>query len=448
MRQKKVLQVWQMTLIAFFALVIMVSMFLPAFHFNGKVVGKIYSYVVKNVKEETKNSIFSGVIREGLADELEKDDIQKIDDEIADLEKDSGVKISSISPFRIMTHSLTGILLGKNADKDDIEDVKDDLGENYKTVNCGYTIIRVSLIMIYMFAFAVLLITIMAFVCKWSKMVPLIISMVYSVMAVIFFGYLRFGLMRTIAGKVEASLGSLVNKIADIGSLEGSTAGFSKILSYLYSISFLLAFIVSALLLAIGIVSLVLNTEEEMIGDGDFTLYDSDFQSDSFSTYAITDSSAKSFESDEGSVKEEELFGFQGNNMSGSQAASVMPVTMAEPDLSAAPAVPAAVTMHPMGKVQCTKGAAMGRGFQLPKDRKVIVGKSPQKSNLVVNDQHISNIHCSIRYNPENNTYSVIDHSTNGVFVNGVRLQKDVPVIYPAGTVLSLADGNNEITLG
>jgi pSer/pThr/pTyr-binding forkhead associated (FHA) protein len=101
-----------------------------------------------------------------------------------------------------------------------------------------------------------------------------------------------------------------------------------------------------------------------------------------------------------------------------------------------------------MGKVRCTKGVAMGQGFQLPEDRKVIVGKNPQKANLVINDPSVSGVHCSIRYQAANNTYSIIDHSTNGTYVNGVRLQKDVPMQYPAGTVLTLANENNEITLG
>ena len=101
-----------------------------------------------------------------------------------------------------------------------------------------------------------------------------------------------------------------------------------------------------------------------------------------------------------------------------------------------------------MGQVRCTKGIAVGQGFMLPQDRKVIIGKSPQSANLVINNQNVSNIHCSIRYNPGMNTYIIKDHSMNGTFVNGVRLQKDAAIEYPAGTILSLADGSNEITLG
>lgn len=100
------------------------------------------------------------------------------------------------------------------------------------------------------------------------------------------------------------------------------------------------------------------------------------------------------------------------------------------------------------GQVKCTLGVALGQGFKLPEDRKVIVGKSPQNATLVIHDQHISNVHCSIRYREATDSYIVKDHSTNGTFVQGARLPKEVAMEYPAGTVLSLADGTNKITLG
>lgn len=101
-----------------------------------------------------------------------------------------------------------------------------------------------------------------------------------------------------------------------------------------------------------------------------------------------------------------------------------------------------------MGSVRCTEGAAIGQGYRLPEGRKVVVGKSPQRATLVINNPHISNVHCSIRYNAVKNVYIVKDHSMNGTFVNGMRLQNGIAAEYPAGTVLSLADGSNKITLG
>lgn len=101
-----------------------------------------------------------------------------------------------------------------------------------------------------------------------------------------------------------------------------------------------------------------------------------------------------------------------------------------------------------MGLVACTKGASQGKRFSLPQDRKVVVGRNERNANLVINHPKVSNVHCSIRYVAATNTYIVKDHSTNGTFANGIRLRKDVREELPAGSVLQLADGANEITLG
>ena len=101
-----------------------------------------------------------------------------------------------------------------------------------------------------------------------------------------------------------------------------------------------------------------------------------------------------------------------------------------------------------VGIVQCIKGTSQGTGLQLPEGKKVIVGKSPTRANLIIPEPTVSNVHCSITYQAANNAYRVIDHSTNGTFANGKRLQKGVPTMCQVGTILSLADGKNEIKLG
>lgn len=101
-----------------------------------------------------------------------------------------------------------------------------------------------------------------------------------------------------------------------------------------------------------------------------------------------------------------------------------------------------------MGQVRCIKGMAAGQGFRLPPNRKIVIGKNPSKATLVINESYVSNVHCTIQYNAGNNTYIVTDHSTNGTYVNGIKLQKDVPMAYPAGTVLMLVNSNIEIKLG
>ena len=101
-----------------------------------------------------------------------------------------------------------------------------------------------------------------------------------------------------------------------------------------------------------------------------------------------------------------------------------------------------------MGRVRVTEGVSLGQGYKLQPGYKIIVGKNAQSANLVINNPHVSNVHCSIRYNPVMDTYIVKDYSSNGTYVYNQRLPKETPVEYPAGTVLSLADGTSKITLG
>ena len=67
---------------------------------------------------------------------------------------------------------------------------------------------------------------------------------------------------------------------------------------------------------------------------------------------------------------------------------------------------------------------------------------------MVITGQYVSGLHCSVRYNAQRNTYIVKDHSSNGTYVNGLKLPKETEMEYPAGTTLVLADGSNKITLG
>lgn len=103
----------------------------------------------------------------------------------------------------------------------------------------------------------------------------------------------------------------------------------------------------------------------------------------------------------------------------------------------------------PMGRVVVTSGPVIGQaGYKLPSANKILVGKSRQRCHLIIQDEHISNVHCSIRYNEKTNGYIIKDHSLNGTFVGTNRLPKDMFVEYPAGTVLTLADGKTRIKLG
>ena len=79
----------------------------------------------------------------------------------------------------------------------------------------------------------------------------------------------------------------------------------------------------------------------------------------------------------------------------------------------------------PMGRVVVTSGPVIGQaGYKLPSANKILVGKSRQRCHLIIQDEHISNVHCSIRYNEKTNGYIIKDHSLNGTLLERIVCQK------------------------
>ncbi len=405
MTQRKTMKTWQFTFLSVILILLGISMFLPAFHINGKTVIKM-AKKSEEYKEEMEELAEDG----GDAIKEQEEEIKEIekqaDDEIRELEKEYGIKIRSISSFRIMTHSLKKLLSGKELTAEEKKELKDvpEIAKIYKK----YNILRVVLWIVYMTAFVLLLLTLLGMALDWNKNIAATMNLLYGVVAVVVFGYLRFGLMGSIAKALNSKTESILGGFGSLIDLGESARTVKKMLSTLYSVGFLFGFILAVLLVVASLMTM-------MLGSAPAPLPEPVFPPDPSGVWP-----------------EEPTFPLK--------------PSIDQPLLS--PQAPIPVQTAPMGQVKCTMGCAVGVGFQLPADRKVIVGKSPNNANLVINHPNVSNIHCSIRYNPSHNSYIVKDHSLNGTFVNGVRLQKDIPMEYPAGTVLSLADGTNQITMG
>lgn len=469
MEMKNTLKGWQMGVIAALLMLMLSTMFMPAFHFNGDVIEDMYKCMIKTLRDSS--GMWGDLFEESLDQAVEKYDAdykQDFNDDIEELKKEEGIDISKFSPIRIMTHSLIDYFTSKDADQEEIDEIKDD--KTFKKFSKGYNCIRIVLIIDYVLALFTLIMVIAGFAAEWQKKTPLIISIVYSVLSILVFGYLRFGmfkiLVRSQFSKIETlfegiDLDIWNQMVLDTTKEYWKTYG-GKILSCLYSVAFLVAFLAALMILIISIISLVVGKQEMVLDydreyDYDGHIYDDDLDSragmtEPFSPQYSTEGYPAKFDPN----MNKDIFPANESNNMNPFSEDPIPVTDTVSDIfsrnSAADAKNAAIppvnTIPVIGKVCCTKGVAVGQGFQLPSDRKVIVGKSPSRTNLTVNHPSVSNVHCSIRYNPVNNTYIVKDHSTNGTFVNGNRMPKNVAIEYPAGTVLVLADGVNEITLG
>ena len=487
MKQKKTMKLWQMIVLLFLSVTMVVTMFLPAFrvdstarrkqievinkdealaeqmerNYGARIQGDLYMEPVEqdnSGSEMPEGEMSDGEVPDGgmsdgmvpdsgISDGLETesgagmnsrsmmDDLEEnlgtFDEEISRYEGETNTKFSKISPFRIMTHGFEKFALGNRVSEEDMEKEK----TAFAAIQKKYNTLRVMLWVVFIFTLIVILMVLLGFFLKWNKFIPLITCTVYSVAASIIFGYLRFGFLKSIAKKTDGEALGELNKSYVFGLTdlsEVSVQGLGKILSCFYSIAFLIAFITGILMIIVSVMSML--TGNRVVAGED---------TDNLPDIPIHNGLVGAV----GDVKEGVLFPEVENieNIPTEPVSvSVNPVPVKKKVVPIPPAVP----QVPMGQVRCTKGVAAGQGFMLPLDRKVIVGKSQQKANLIINNQNISNVHCSIRYNPGTNTYTIKDHSMNGTFVNGVRLQKDAAMEYPAGTVLTLADGNNEITLG
>lgn len=427
MKQRKTMRIWQMILILFLSVAMVITMFLPAFSFSGKKVEKMFRTVFQTVDLDD-----FGFSQEEVDEEIEGI-ITDYDEKIQKYEKENNVKISSISPWNIMTKSFVKISYGDNITEEELQEYQEN--EAFLSAQKGYNLLRIFLWIVYMLVLVVLLMTILGFCLKWTKFIPLIISSVYGLSAAVIFGYFRFGLMSTIEKKIISAFSEndILGKLSELGV----SISISKILSCFYSIAFLFAFIVAILIIIVSVLSMILGNRVASVPNIEISEFEGEVN-------ALDGDDRFGKQAEDGNP-----FDFR-TDAATEQATSVINVTSVQtiPEGQTLQVASVQVVPQPMGQVKCTKGIAVGQGFMLPQDRKVIVGKSPQNANLVINNVNVSNVHCSIRYNAVTNTYIVKDHSSNGTFVNGVRLQKDIPMEYPAGTVLSLADGSNQITLG
>ena len=71
--------------------------------------------------------------------------------------------------------------------------------------------------------------------------------------------------------------------------------------------------------------------------------------------------------------------------------------------------------------------------------RLIVVGRDPQQATLVVNSQYISNYHAEIIL-LDNGDMFLVDKSTNGTFLNGVKLTPGKEVAIKRGDNVMFAD--------
>lgn len=121
------------------------------------------------------------------------------------------------------------------------------------------------------------------------------------------------------------------------------------------------------------------------------------------------------------------------------------PVQPSQPAKLSQPSQPA----QPEPALRGVVGMYAGSVFKLKPDQTVVLGRDPKQAQIVFSQgaDKISRRHCSVMFSSRLGQYQVVDHSSNGTFVSGSRLQLNVPVTLPRGTQLALGSNDNIIRL-
>lgn len=121
------------------------------------------------------------------------------------------------------------------------------------------------------------------------------------------------------------------------------------------------------------------------------------------------------------------------------------PVQPSQPAKLSQPSQPA----QPEPALRGVVGMYAGSVFKLKPDQTVVLGRDPKQAQIVFSQgaDRISRRHCSVMFSSRLGQYQVVDHSSNGTFVSGSRLQLNVPVTLPRGTQLALGSNDNIIRL-
>ncbi len=99
------------------------------------------------------------------------------------------------------------------------------------------------------------------------------------------------------------------------------------------------------------------------------------------------------------------------------------------------------------GCITVHSGEGAGASITLGMLETVSIGRNERSCDLIIPSRDISRVHCTAEYDAEKCAFIITDRSMNGVYIDGQRLPKNIPVILPSGTILYLANNMHSIRL-
>lgn len=76
------------------------------------------------------------------------------------------------------------------------------------------------------------------------------------------------------------------------------------------------------------------------------------------------------------------------------------------------------------------------------------IGRFAETSNISIDDNRVSRIHCEVFYDTISNEFYVVDHSMNGTYIGGARVERENVCRVKLGTCLYLGGPRCQIELG
>lgn len=438
MEQKRTMKLWQMIALVVLLAGVTISMFFPVLNPTGeKIVNSMESFFQKYEEDDDIGKQCKSEV-EKLDDEEKREDIvedcescldaleeKKSDNESIETLSFPVNGLEFLSKSFILENGLDTIDEYKDDASEDYENVKDEEQQDFEeaivSIYNTYNMSRIIMGILYFIPLILIILCILSFCFKWSKnAVSIVNACVSFVGAIVGMGLYFFG--EKLVSIEPSATYSIISKFGYFFSGNAFDDFAPELLGKLWQdlrgsgflitgILFLLVLIMSIVTMAVG------NQESSEIPVGPSGWGEDPLPPVDPPIYPPVDP-------------------------------PFPPVNPPEPPVNP-PVNPPTPPKVPMGRVKCIKGSSNTKGYKFPQENKIIVGTNPSKCQLVfLNAPHVSNIHCSIRYDAERNTYLIKDHSSNGTYVNNVRLPKDQIMEYPAGTILTLADGSNQLQLG
>jgi len=91
---------------------------------------------------------------------------------------------------------------------------------------------------------------------------------------------------------------------------------------------------------------------------------------------------------------------------------------------------------------------AKGEKWLIPANFDIKIGRAPDRCNIILDDKDVSRVHCMIRYDSKRGVFLLTDQSSNGTFMQGERMTKNVTQTLLPGSMFVLPGANNKIEAG